>query len=226
MKFKIPILLVGCLVFGCIGTDIEDDIVSEKLEITNPIMSLKVGDTYDLMYRYLNHVAAIEAAEVRWETSNPSAITIDDQGVITAVAMGDTQITVYLKDNDQIMANLLVSADTETVLAPSDPKSGTIATTSSYQLRGDFTIENIAGGVEIKLGSNYAASSDLPGLYVYLSNNPNTVSQALQVSAVTVFSGAHSYKVTGENLNTDTYAYLLYFCKPFNVKVGVGEILD
>lgn len=226
MNFKTPILLVGCLLFSCIGTDIEDDVVDVKLEITNPIMSLKVGDTYDLMYRYLNQVAAIESAEVRWESTNPSAITIDDQGVITAVAMGNTQITVFLKDNDEVMDKLSIEAANETVLPPSDPKSGTVATTSSYELQGDFTIENIAGGVEIKLGSNYVASSDLPGLYVYLSNNPNTSSQALEVSVVTVFSGAHSYRVTEENLNTDTYAYLLYYCKPFNVKVGVGEILD
>ena len=66
------------------------------------------------------------------------------------------------------------------------------------------------------------ADDGLPGLYVYLSNNPNSVSGALEIGPVEVFEGAHDYTISG--LDITTYAYVLYFCKPFNVKVGHGDI--
>lgn len=213
-------------VTGCVGTDVIDDLVPEKIEITNPIMSLKVGETYDLMYRYLNNVGMIEDAEVRWETSDVTKLNIDDQGKLMALEMGQSEITVILIENDEVMDKIIVEAADETVVLASGDKSGTIATTSSYKLSGDFVVNNIDGGVEIAIADNYVASEALPGLYVYLSNNPNTVSGALEIGEVTIFSGAHDYTVTEENLTADTYSYLLYFCKPFNVKVGHGEILD
>ncbi|MEM9549152.1 MAG: hypothetical protein AAGA77_24405, partial [Bacteroidota bacterium] len=62
----------------------------------------------------------------------------------------------------------------------------------------------------------------LPGLYVYLTNNRNTTANALEIGAVEVFNGAHTYTV--EDVGINDYKFLLYFCKPFNVKVGDGEI--
>ncbi|WP_422358668.1 hypothetical protein [Reichenbachiella sp.] len=189
-------------------------------------MSLKVGESYDLMYRYLNNVGMPENTEVRWESSDVAKIEIDENGQVMALEMGQSVISVVLIENNEVMDKITVEAADETVVLASGDKSGTIATTSSYELSGDFVVNNIEGGVEISIADNYVASEALPGLYVYLSNNPSTVSGALEIGAVTVFSGAHNYSVLQENLTTDTYAYLLYFCKPFNVKVGHGEILD
>ena len=39
---------------------------------------------------------------------------------------------------------------------------------------------------------------------------------------VNIFDGAHEYTFTGADIFE--YDYLLYYCKPFNVKVGDGEI--
>lgn len=214
------------LLQGCVGTDVIDDLVDVKIEITNPIMSLKIGDSYALMHRYLNNVGMEEAAEVTWVSSNEAALSVDGNGSVTALQAGVSEISVVLTKNNQIMDKISVEASSETVVLASGAKSGVIATTSSYPLSGDFVITNVDGGVKIDVADNYTADTGLPGLYVYLSNNPSTTSGALEIGAVTVFSGAHSYDVSAEELTVDTYAYLLYFCKPFNVKVGHGEILD
>lgn len=219
-------MLILSLIQGCVGTDVIDDLVEVRLEISNPIMSLKIGDSYTLMHRYLNNVGMEESAEVRWISSNEASITIDENGLVMALQAGESEITVVLSENDQVMDKILVEASGETVVVSSGKKSGTIATTSSYVLSGDFEIINTDNGVQISIANNYTASTALPGLYVYLSNNPSTVSGALEIQAVTVFSGAHTYNVEAEGLNVDTYTYLLYFCKPFNVKVGHGEIQD
>ena len=65
-------------------------------------------------------------------------------------------------------------------------------------------------------------ATSLPGLYVYLTNNPSTVNNAYEIGRVETFNGAHSYRISGVGLNE--YDYLLYWCKPFSVKVGDGEI--
>lgn len=230
MNLRIYIQFILFALYGCVGTDVIDDIVPEKLEITNPIMSLKVGESYDLMYRYLNSVGMPDSTQVRWETDNATAMTINENGQLSAILEGQAIVSIVLVENSEIMDQITVASSDETVVVPSgsdgERKSGTIASTSSYALKGDFEISNIDGGVEISLAANYVASEALPGLYVYLSNNPTTVSGALEIGAVTVFSGAHAYNVLGDELSVDTYAYLLYFCKPFNVKVGHGEILD
>ena len=62
----------------------------------------------------------------------------------------------------------------------------------------------------------------LPGLYAYLTNNPSTVNNAFEIGRVETFSGAHSYRISGVGLND--YDDLLYWCKPFSVKVGDGEM--
>jgi len=102
--------------------------------------------------------------------------------------------------------------------------SGTINTTSSYKLTGSFTFSESAqsSDLELKLDDDYCASTALPGLYVYLSNNRNNISSGLEIGAVEVFSGAHTYNIPNTGIND--YSFIVYFCKPFNVKVGDGEL--
>ena len=55
-----------------------------------------------------------------------------------------------------------------------------------------------------------------------MTNNPNTASGAKEIQKVTVFNGAHKYIITNTKIND--FNHLLYWCKPFGVKVGDGEI--
>lgn len=219
-------LWLAVILTGCIGTDTIEDFVPASIQITNPLISLKIGESYDLMYRYLNNVGIEEEVEVIWTSNDENVLQVDTDGILMALSNGEAEIAVVQADNQLIMDKVLITVSDETVVLTSGMKSGVIESTSSYALSGDFEITNTANGILISIADNYEASSALPGLYVYLSNNPSTVSGALEIGAVTVFSGAHTYDVSGEDLNVDTYAYLLYFCKPFNVKVGHGEILD
>lgn len=103
-------------------------------------------------------------------------------------------------------------------------KSGTIATTSSYTLTGNFSLAQMAStnNLLLSLSENYQASTSLPGLYVYLTNNPNSIANARSLGPVSVFNGAHTYTIQNEGINN--FSYLLYWCEPFGVKVGGGTI--
>jgi len=96
-----------------------------------------------------------------------------------------------------------------------------LETTSSYLLEGSFSLEDTGNGLILKLNDDYRASSSLPGLYVYLSNNTTGINNALEIGPVNIFSGATEFNVPG-NPGLNDYEYVLFWCKPFGVDVGVG----
>ena len=105
-------------------------------------------------------------------------------------------------------------------------KKTTIKIAKEYleQLEGSYVLKVQDNGVlRLSLGDDYKASTSLPGLYIYLGNNPNSIADAYEIGAVTVFQGAHFYDLP-ESIGLYDNSYILYWCKPFGVKVGEGKI--
>lgn len=220
--FTFSILLMYFFFTGCIGDDIVDDYVPPAVRITNPVDTLAEGDSWQFVAKFTNNVGAEEDLPVQWSSNNPSVLTIDENGLATAVSKGPATITARanyqgttVEDSQQVIV------DETTVVKPTT-RSGEIKTTSSYTLKGNFVISEEGNGIKITISDDYMASTALPGLYVYLGNNPNSIANAYEIGLVQVFNGAHSYTVPDVGLNN--YAYILYWCKPFNVKVGEGKI--
>lgn len=210
------LLLLG----GCIGDDFVADFVEPVLRITRSADTLAVGSSFDFKYEYFNEVGQPQAVEALWASSNPAVLAIDPvNGRAEALSAGEADIRLSYGDLTDVVH---VTAGSSTVVNNNE-RSGTIRTTSSYLLQGSFVVRsNAAGGITISIAEDYRASTALPGLYVYLTNNPATRSGALEIGRVTVFSGAHTYEIP--NVGLSDYTYLLYYCKPFNVKVGDGSI--
>ena len=159
---------------------------------------------------------------ILWQSSAPEIISIDPNGLALGLQVGGATITATFNDDGQLVQDSIQVHVGEQTVIVNTARSGTIATTSSYLLEGDFTLSALGNDIELSIADNYRASTALPGLYVYLTNNPNTIASAYEIGPVTTFSGAHSYTIPAAGLND--YNYVLYFCKPFNVKVGDGEI--
>ena len=212
------------LLTSCIGDDILFDTIEPTLKITNKLDSLKLGDTYQFEIMYLNNVGKPENITPNWKSSDENILTINSNGLATAIQEGKAIISVNFTNSE---GKFLESFDTvmvgkNTVVISSERK-GTLKTTSGYTLQGDFVMKEENGIVTISFSNNYRASSNLPGLYLYLTNNPNSVSGALEIGRVTVFNGVHSYTLS-PNVQLNSYNHLLYYCKPFNVKVGEGNL--
>ena len=226
---KYPILFFGLLLSllsSCIGDDIIADEVPERLRINNRIDSLKLGDSYQFEVMFFNNIGQQEERQVSWNTSDANIISVDQNGLATANEKGTATITatVNLPDKAPVEDSFdVVVSDVTTEVEENGNRSGTIKTTSSYVLTGDFEFFEEGTALTLSFADNYAASSALPGLYVYLTNNPNTITGAYEIGEVTKFSGAHSYEIPAD-VGLDTYNYVLYYCKPFRVKVGDGEI--
>jgi hypothetical protein len=208
------------LLSGCIGTDILDDFVESEIVITNPVESIEIGTMYSFMAVYRNNVGMEEDVPLEWNSSAPEIISVDQEGIATASMSGDVMITV---NGGTAEHSFMVLASDETTATPT-LRTTMLETVSSYPMTGTATLEMEEGGLVLRLGEDFSTTSALPGLYVYLSNNPRSLADAYEISRVTDFSGAQEYEIQDNNVGLFDYAYVLFFCKPFVVPVGNGEL--
>lgn len=221
--------LAVLLLPACIGDDIIDDYVQPQIRVMNPVTEIEAGTTYQFTAGFLNNVGMNEAITPSWSSSDESVLTVSQTGLATGLVEGEVALGVSYTDEfgetaDRVY-DLTVGASTVVVEEPM-VRTGRVETTTFYDLTGAFTLSELpeeeSGDLRLVFGDDYEADNGLPGLYVYLSNNPNSTNGALEIGRVDVFSGAHEYIIDGADLAQ--YSYVLYFCKPFNVKVGDGLI--
>lgn len=216
--------LISIAFVACIGDDFVDDIREPEIRITSTIDSLQINTSIILETMYLNNAGLEEQVNTIWSSSDESVATVDNDGTVTALNFGETTITVSFVNGDiSVSDSATIFVGMSTSVADTSI-SGAINTTSSYKLTGSFTLSKSvqASDLELKFEDDYCASTALPGLYAYLSNNSNNISNGLEIGAVEVFSGTHTYNIPNTGIND--YSFIVYFCKPFNVKVGDGEL--
>lgn len=207
---------------ACIQDDIVFDTVEPELRIVRAVDTIAIDSSYQFEAVYLNNVGVAAAVDILWQSTAPDIIDINNNGLATALQTGTATLSASFDDGTTIVQDAVLVHTGEVTVSSTVERSGSIRTTSSYALGGDFRLQQNENTLQLEVADNYEASTALPGLYLYLANNPNTIANALEIGPVEVFEGAHSYTIPGVDIND--YNYLLYFCKPFNVKVGDGEI--
>lgn len=224
MKWILPACAaVSVFTLGCIGDDIIDDAVEARVTITSKPDSLGLGDTHQFTARYYNNIGLIEPAEFNWNSSAADVLVIDVNGLATGISKGQSTVSASLVVEDQTLLDQTVVFVTDTtVVGTPGQRTGTLQSTSSYTLEGSFIMEVDGDNLLLSFDETYRASTALPGLYIYLSNNPVTTNGAYEIGEVEVFNGAHAYVIPGDEVALDEYALVLYYCKPFSVKVGEG----
>jgi hypothetical protein len=222
--FLFPLALLQ----GCIGEDLIVDFVNERVAVVNPTDSLQVGKTYAFQARFFNNAGLEQVVGIKWLSTDPLLASVSDQGLVTGLKAGrvkivsKAQLTPEKTITDTVRLQVVekkIATTGNTVL-----RTGALRTTSSYALKGDFSIlRNTAGNLVLSFSDTYVADTNLPGLYVYLSNNPSTVKGAYEIGKVAVFKGTHTYTLPS-TVELNSYSHILYWCKPFSVKVGEGVI--
>jgi len=214
----LPILLMS----ACVKDDFVDDLIEQELRITVAAETIALGDEFQFDHSFFNNIGQEESVEVVWTSSDAEVLSITPAGLAQANGVGQSTVTVEASLEDgPVTTSIVVTVGSETVESFTS-KVGEIETTSFYTLEGSFELSVEGNGLFLDIADNYEASSSLPGLYLYLSNNRNSIGNAKEISEVRVFEGAHSYTI--ENTDLTAYSYLLYYCKPFNVKVGEASL--
>ena len=159
-------------------------------------------------------------------TSTTSGTTSNttDSNTSTSTTGSNTATTTTNTATSTTNTSTKIGDDDDLVVTAPQSYQGTIQTTSSYVLTGSYEYGiNDAGQLVLDIGDDYEASTAIPRLFVYLTNNPNSPSGGYEIGEVTVFSGAHSY-ILPSSIDINDYKYILYWCKPYIVKVGDSTI--
>ena len=145
-------------------------------------------------------------------TSDITTSTIDS-GTTASILTSTSATTTTVSDTSSTTTDTdsTPTVDDDVVVTAPRTYQGTIRTTSSYELTGSYEYGlNDAGQLVLNIGDDYLASTAIPRLFVYLSNNPNSPSGVDLIAEVTVFSGAHSY-VLPSSIDISDYKYILYW---------------
>ena len=218
-------IVLMALLSSCIKDDILSDFVEPRVRITSSVDSLAIDSSFESRASYFNNVGERMSVDFLWTSSNINVAMVNQSsGLVKGVDKGSCFIYASHINEGIEKKDSFALAVSDTVIEGdfSGEKVGVVSTTSSYPLSGSYTLATQNKDLLLTFGNDYVADNSLPGLYVYLSNNKETVGSALEIGPVKVFSGTHSYLIPGVKIND--YAYILYFCKPFNVKVGDGVI--
>ena len=116
------------LLVACQGEDLVDDRVPAEIRVLDSFTNIFVGQKKSFDLVYLNIIGAkIENPDFIWVSSNPSVLTVNSDGEVTAVATGNATITVSIVTLDgktisrtfQVEVQSNVIPPSEITIAPS-----------------------------------------------------------------------------------------------------------
>ena len=223
MRISLILITISTLLLvGCIGDDYVDDFVSPGVRITNPADTLALGSSYQFEATFFDGVGLPQEKVLTCSSSDESIIAISDDGRADALLDGESLITVAVADDPTVSTSKLVATGLNTVL-PAQERTASLVSLSSYELEGDCKLHYEGAQLVLEFESNFHTSDQLPGLYVFLSNNTNSIAGAYEIAPVTTFDGAHSYNIPN-SVGLYDYDYVFFFCVPFSAKVGAGTL--
>lgn len=190
------------------------------VEITVPENSIQVGATIQCAARALNSEGSeIGNPTIVWRSSNSTALSIDANGLATALAPGTTQITAQV---DGISS---VPFSVEVTPVGGSARMGSFQGNSSYRASGTATLEGDPGSLKVNFSSDFSSSNG-PGLGIYLAKNAPTVltsQNSARLGNLKSTSGAQSYDVPS-TVGINDFDFVVIYCEPFNIPFGFARL--
>lgn len=211
---------VDTLLKEAVITVVGDTNETAQVIINESVSSIKLGETFQLTGNVLNvNKNEIKGQTIAWESSNDLIASIDQNGLVTANAVGATEITATADG---------VSSGVLSIDIKQSEKTATFSGNASYDVSGKATMfvdEN--EDLILEFSSDFAVSSFGSAIYVYLSNSDNSVAGGAEIQQLTT-QGAQSFNLTevDASLTLDSYDYIIIHCKPFNIPFGQSSKLQ
>jgi hypothetical protein len=223
MKRYYVFFIAGILILNsCIKDDFVDDFVEPRIMISNPLTSLAINNSYQFQAEYFNNVGSSEDVPLTWSSSDTTLMKVDENGLATGVDYGSVTLSVEFMDNN-VSEQLTFFISDSTTFDETGMRNGVLETTSSYDLEGNFMLRQEGDKLILEFDETYICDMGLPGAYIYLTNNPSTNNDAYEVGPVETFEGVYQITIEDNELIIDAYDYVLFYCKPFSVKIGDGK---
>ncbi|MEL6867256.1 MAG: Ig-like domain-containing protein [Bacteroidota bacterium] len=112
------VLATIVLLSACIGTDLVDEPLGNdqsRVELSNDQVSLIIDESQQLLVQYFNFEGEESNTLFTWTSANTSVATVDEDGLVQAVASGQTFIYAIAEDQNQDSVKVTVVADANAV---------------------------------------------------------------------------------------------------------------
>lgn len=214
-------LMVDSLEAVAVVTVVGDTNSTAEVKIVTPSKtSFQINDKLQLEAQALNiSGSTLNDKVITWESSNPAVISVNATGEITALVSGEALITAKTDS---------VSSATLSLEVQSASKTATFSGSGSYTVTGTATMfYNESDDLILEFSNDFSVSSFGAAIYVYLSNQDNSVAGGAEIQQLTK-QGGQSYNLTTINssLTIDSYDYVIIHCKPFNIPFGQSSKLQ
>ncbi|MEM6263393.1 MAG: DM13 domain-containing protein [Bacteroidota bacterium] len=187
-----------------------------SVTITTAPMELAIGDSLQLEVELTSASGtAIFGRPVTWNSSDPNICSVNNNGLVIALANGTTQIRATSEDINSLPVSLMVGA-------PSLTRGGTFRGLNGYTVSGTATIERSADR-NVVVFSNDFRTQNGPGLYVYISPNATNVSGGINLGNLQATSGTQTYPIP-DNLDPESFDHVLVYCQPFRAPFGTAAL--
>ena len=87
--------------------------IAESLVLTNTEVNMQVGETFQLTALFTP--ATTTEKTLRWESTNPSIVSVDNNGLLTAHALGEVTVTATTTDGSNLTASCPIKVNPATV---------------------------------------------------------------------------------------------------------------
>lgn len=192
-------------------------IFQEELRIVSSVPSMEVESQFQFEAQFFDSFGNLDPTIVpQWTSSTPTVISIDQNGRATALTEGTTSITASAlgKTSTTEVTSYL---ENETTV-----RNGSLRGTG-YNISGNFTL-SLEGDQLLLNFENASIDPNAPGPYFYLSNQERSVTGGVNLGESQ--DGTFSINVSEISPETsiNSYDYVIVWCEPFNVTLGLGSL--
>lgn len=149
----------------------------------------------------------VPSAPISWINDNTSFIGITNPGVVTATAYGTSNVRASSMgvQSNSVMVQVMRAGEFQG---------------QNSQGMAKLKFEN--GVLKLFTSSNFGVSN-APDLRIYLTNNANNVTGAVEIATLNLRSGAQSW-VIPTNVSITQYRYAMVWCKQFGGNYGRADL--
>lgn len=243
---NIVVFSLMVFVFGCVGTDFEDDPKDASILTNTEVAQLMIGNTITIEAQYYyNMWVVVENEQLIWDSMDESIATVNQVGVISGVSKGQTTITVSSVDEISKDISITVVEDASqvaSVVVTAPETSILVGETLQFSAEA-LTIDNTAKGdavfTWITLDTNIATISEdgllagiADGSVGVVATSEGVSSQPFTImvgndARIGQFMGSGSYDAKGTAIMTfnGSDELILTFSDDFSTDFALGTFV-
>lgn len=188
-----------------------------SVEVSPSSNLLAPGSTVQLSATVRNLSGAIISGKTfTWRSSNAAVASVNANGLLTALAAGETNITAEVEGVSSPNVPVTVTSTSRTGAFTKNPST-------SYNVSGSATLERQANGALVLRLSDTFSSSNGPGLEVILSTTKSVGANSVNLGRLQQTAGAQTYNVPN-TVTLTSHDWVIIHCVPFNVTFGYAQL--